>query len=122
MPVPVYEADLFSDEALDNPYGHYRALRDVGPVVYLSAHDLHAVARYAEVRHVLRASATCQPKCQIALCGAVGGGRSTLVNNTITLFGDSNAGNPAHSPLVQLGNWRQYQSIAALGSTEFRCR
>ena len=48
--------------------------------------------------------------------------RSTLVNSTITLLGDSSAGKPPQSPLVQLGNCRTYQSIAASGSTEFRCR
>ena len=28
--IPRYEADLFSDDALDDPYPHLRALRDVG--------------------------------------------------------------------------------------------
>jgi cytochrome P450 len=51
--VPVYDADLFTDEALVDPYDHYRALRDAGPVVWLSAHDVYAVARYREVRAVL---------------------------------------------------------------------
>ncbi len=27
---PRYEADLFSDDALDDPYPHLRALRDAG--------------------------------------------------------------------------------------------
>ena len=38
------------------------------------------------------ASVTCQPKCQIALCGAVGGGASTLSNRIITSFGENSAG------------------------------
>jgi cytochrome P450 len=50
---PVYEVDLFSDGALIDPYDHYRALRDAGPVVWLAAHDMYAVARYREVRAVL---------------------------------------------------------------------
>ncbi len=50
---PTYDADLFTDGALTEPYEHYRALRDLGPVVWLSAHDLYAVTRYADVRTVL---------------------------------------------------------------------
>lgn len=30
--VPSYTADLYSDEAIADPYPHYRALRDLGPV------------------------------------------------------------------------------------------
>jgi len=51
--IPTYDADLFTDEALAEPYDHYRALRDLGPVVWLTAHDVFCVARYAEVRAVL---------------------------------------------------------------------
>lgn len=50
---PTYDADLFTDEALTDPYDHYRTLRDLGPVVWLSAHDVYAVTRYADVRAVL---------------------------------------------------------------------
>jgi cytochrome P450 len=51
--IPFYDADLYSDDALAEPYGHYRALRDLGPVVWLEAHGVYAVARYDEVRTVL---------------------------------------------------------------------
>jgi cytochrome P450 len=51
--IPTYEVDLFADDVLAEPYEHYRALRDLGPVVWLSAHDLYAVPRYADVRGVL---------------------------------------------------------------------
>lgn len=51
--VPVYEADLFTDEAIAEPYDHYRALRDLGPVVRLGAHGVYALPRYAEVRAAL---------------------------------------------------------------------
>jgi cytochrome P450 len=53
MDPPVYDADLFTDEALTDPYPHYQALRDAGPVVWLPAHDVYAIARYREVRAVL---------------------------------------------------------------------
>ncbi len=51
--VPSYDADLYSDDALAEPYEHYRALRDLGPVVWLEAHGVYAVARYEDVRVVL---------------------------------------------------------------------
>ena len=51
--VPTYDADLFSDDALAEPYGHYRALRDLGPIVWLERHEVFAVPRYAEVHHGL---------------------------------------------------------------------
>jgi cytochrome P450 len=51
--IPRDDVDLFDDEALAEPYEHYRRLRDLGPVVWLTAHDVYAVTRYAEVRWVL---------------------------------------------------------------------
>lgn len=56
--VPHYPVDLFSDEVLDNPYDHYRSIRDLGPVVWLPAHNVYAVARHREVRAVLDDAAT----------------------------------------------------------------
>jgi cytochrome P450 len=50
---PSYPHDLFTDQVLGDPYEHYRALRDLGPVVWLDAHQMYAVARYAEARAVL---------------------------------------------------------------------
>ena len=51
--LPSYDVDLYADGALADPYGHYRALRDLGPVVWLPVHDVYAVARDADVRRVL---------------------------------------------------------------------
>ncbi len=51
--VPRYDADLFTDEALDDPYPHLRALRDLGPIVWLDAHDMCAAARDEDVRRIL---------------------------------------------------------------------
>jgi cytochrome P450 len=51
--IPSCATDLFTDDALAEPYGHYRALRDLGPVVWLEAHGVYAVARYENVRAVL---------------------------------------------------------------------
>lgn len=51
--VPVYPHDLYTEEVIREPYEHYRALRDLGPVVWLQAHDMYVLPRYAEVRAAL---------------------------------------------------------------------
>lgn len=51
--VPVYEPDIFSSEAIADPYPHYVALRELGPVAWLSAQRVYAVGRHAEVKHIL---------------------------------------------------------------------
>jgi cytochrome P450 len=48
-----YPADLFGDDVLASPYQHYRALRDLGPVVWLDAHQMYAIPRYEQARAVL---------------------------------------------------------------------
>ena len=57
-PAPRYDADLYSDEAILDPYPHYAHLRELGPVVRLTRHRVYAVARYAECRAVLSDDAT----------------------------------------------------------------
>jgi cytochrome P450 len=51
--IPIYDVDMYTDEVLGNPFEHYRNLRDLGPVVFLSAHGVYTMARYAEVRAAL---------------------------------------------------------------------
>jgi cytochrome P450 len=51
--VPSYDGDLFSDEGILNPYPHYKALRELGPVVYLNKQGVYALSREAEVREAL---------------------------------------------------------------------
>jgi cytochrome P450 len=51
--IPRSDADLFADDALDDPYPQLRALRDAGPVVWLDVHEMYAVTRYEDVRRVL---------------------------------------------------------------------
>jgi cytochrome P450 len=53
--IPSYDVDLYSDEVLADPYPHYKALRDAGPVVWLPRNGLYAIARYKDVRESLRA-------------------------------------------------------------------
>lgn len=52
--VPTYDVDLYSDEVILDPYPHYRALRDLGPAVWLPRNGLWAVARHKDVRECLR--------------------------------------------------------------------
>jgi cytochrome P450 len=52
--VPETDVDLFSDEVLYDPFPHYKALRDLGPVVYLTKYDLYGLFRYDRVRAALR--------------------------------------------------------------------
>jgi cytochrome P450 len=51
--IPVSDVNVWSDENLLDPFPMYRALRDMGPVVYLERHKFHAVTRFADVKQVL---------------------------------------------------------------------
>lgn len=88
MPLPTFDDDLFSDDALREPYENYRALRDAGPVVWLSAHEVYAVARYEDVRAVLDDPHT--------FCSGLGVGLNDFINDggrgtTLMSDGDEHA-------------------------------
>lgn len=51
--IPTTDVDPYTDAAILNPYPAYQELRDLGPVSYLAAHDVHCAARYDEVVSVL---------------------------------------------------------------------
>jgi cytochrome P450 len=51
--IPANDVDPFSDEVLDDPNLLHTALREAGPVTYLTAYDVYALARYDEVRAAL---------------------------------------------------------------------
>ena len=53
---PHSDINLFADESLRDPFGDYRRLRDLGPVVKLERPDVYAVSRFDDVRDALRAS------------------------------------------------------------------
>jgi cytochrome P450 len=81
---PRYPHDLFTDGVLRDPYGHYRALRDLGPVVWLEAHEMYAVPRYAEVRAVLADADTYCSGQGVALneaANVIAAGRNTLMTD-----------------------------------------
>lgn len=54
---PAFDTDLYTDAALADPYPLYRAIRDLGPAVWLTAHDAWAIGRFDDVRAALRADA-----------------------------------------------------------------
>ncbi|MCW2698331.1 MAG: cytochrome hydroxylase [Modestobacter sp.] len=66
-PVPTYDEDIYADEALLEPYEHYRRLRDLGPAVWLQRHGAYAVTRYADVKAVLADGETFNSANGIAL-------------------------------------------------------
>jgi len=51
--VPAYRPDIYSPQAIRDPYPHYANLRELGPVVWLPRHKVHALPRYAECKAVL---------------------------------------------------------------------
>lgn len=54
MDCPVYDVDLYDDDVLRDPYPHYRALRELGPIVWLPRNALYALGRFEDVRAALR--------------------------------------------------------------------
>lgn len=52
--IPSYRPDIYARDAILDPYPHYRALRDLGPVVWLPRHRVYALPRYAECKATLR--------------------------------------------------------------------
>jgi cytochrome P450 len=64
---PTYSGDIYTDAALLEPYEDYRALRELGPAVWLEKHGAYAVARYDEARAVLMDSDTFRSANGIAL-------------------------------------------------------
>ncbi|OBB17223.1 monooxygenase [Mycolicibacterium setense] len=52
--IPAYRQDLYSTEAIVDPYPHYARLRELGPVVWLPRQRAYALPRYTECKAVLR--------------------------------------------------------------------
>jgi cytochrome P450 len=52
--VPVYQPDIYANDAIIDPHLHYTRLRQLGPVVWLSRQQVYALSRYSECKAVLR--------------------------------------------------------------------
>lgn len=50
---PVLQCDPFSRAFMDDPYPHYRAMREAGAALYAPQYDCHVVARHDDVQRVL---------------------------------------------------------------------
>jgi cytochrome P450 len=58
MSIPVYRPDVYSRDAILDPYPHYERMRDLGPVIRLAKQRVLAVTRHADCRRVLLDDAT----------------------------------------------------------------
>jgi len=70
---PRFDGDLYTDAMIADPYPIYRAIRDLGPAVWLSAHDAWAIGRYRDVRAALRADEVLVSGRGVALNDVVNG-------------------------------------------------
>jgi cytochrome P450 len=70
---PRFDGDLYTDAAIADPYPIYRAIRDLGPAVWLSAHDAWAIGRFRDVRAALRADEVLVSGRGVALNDVVNG-------------------------------------------------
>lgn len=52
--VPAYRPDIYARSAILDPYPHYRAMRDMGPLVWLTRQRIYALPRFAECKATLR--------------------------------------------------------------------
>jgi cytochrome P450 len=50
MTRPALDGDLYGDAAIADPYPLYRAIRDLGPAVWLRRHEVWAIGRFDDVR------------------------------------------------------------------------
>ncbi|QYB00107.1 cytochrome P450 (plasmid) [Rhodococcus sp. USK10] len=58
LSLPNSDIDPFSDEALADPYPYFQQLRDLGPLVELTQHNVVALSRHAQVVDALTDSHT----------------------------------------------------------------
>ncbi len=66
-PAPRYTPDVYTDEAILDPYPHYRRMRELGPVVWLPRQRAHAVVHHATCKEVLLADGTFRSERGVAL-------------------------------------------------------
>ena len=82
---PSVDVELFSDEAIANPYPLYEQIRNAGPVVWLDRYDMWAISRFDDVRATLRADSTLLSGQGVAMNDLLNG---TGVHNSLVSDGD----------------------------------
>jgi len=55
--IPDVDIDIYSPEAIADPYDNYRIFRDTAPIVRLPKYDLYLMARFADVQGALKNNA-----------------------------------------------------------------
>jgi cytochrome P450 len=65
--VPTYEPNIYSVDAIIDPYPDYQRLRDLGPVVWLAKQKVYALPRDSECKAVLRDDKTYVSGAGVAL-------------------------------------------------------
>ncbi|HEY3610280.1 MAG TPA: cytochrome P450 [Pseudonocardiaceae bacterium] len=68
---PASDIDLYTEESIRSPYRDYRALRDLGPAVWLAQYQVWVVARYREVYAALHDHETFSSGSGVALSDAI---------------------------------------------------
>ncbi len=51
---PVLDVDPYDDAVLEQPHAMYAAVREAGPVAYLSRYDVHVMGRHRDIMPVLK--------------------------------------------------------------------
>ena len=82
---PSIDVDLFSDEAIADPYPLYREIRDAGALVWLASYDMWAISRFDDVRAALRADSTLLSGQGVAMNPAL---NDTGASNSLVSDGD----------------------------------
>jgi cytochrome P450 len=65
--IPEYQADIYTTDAIVDPYPHYARLRLRGPVVWLPRHHAYALPRFTECKATLRDDKTFVSEKGVAL-------------------------------------------------------
>jgi cytochrome P450 len=108
--MPASSVDLFADSVLLDPYPVYASLRELGPAVRLTSHDVWAVPRYADIQQVLTDPDTWSSVNGVAMTADV---NTTLLNKSV-LASDGAEHARRRNPLS-----RQLNSRAVRGLTEW---
>lgn len=98
---PVYEQDLFSNEALMNPFPHCQRLRDLGPVVYLPDHDLYALPRFEDVKTALLSADRLISSKGVTFNDLMNGATNVEGNRKAVITSDGDEHRRLRAPLVR---------------------
>jgi cytochrome P450 len=78
--IPTSDVDLYSDDVLEEPYEHYRRLREAGAAVWLERHNAWVITRFDALRAVLRDWQTFSSASGVALNDTL---NAALAGNTL---------------------------------------